>query len=567
MITHSEFPADPSLLTEPFSRRGSYLSIRRYSLQTNANPKKLGGVWLRQHHGHGKLSDLLAEIRVNGEEPASVWDEAKLTLHQDGNPAAGVEIVFDGTRGLRFRGRGCSMRLSFPSAPGAGLYPVQNGNWELNARACQCKLMLRPVSGEIHAHGAWEGESSSGMELVCDPDAEGGWELGLEMFQSTWISHELRPFEVLEAEVRNDFAAFLEGISPAQPEWEAARVRASYVNWSAIVGASGHFRRPAMLMSKNNMANVWSWDHAFNAIALLPGHPELALDQMRLMADRQNEFGAFPDAQNDMFEHFNFCKPPIHGWAVSIQRRLCPEAYTEAVLEETLRWLEPWTRWWLDHRMWPEPRLPYYLHGNDSGWDNSTFFLKGVPMLTPDLPCFLALQCGELAEIHSTLGREQEAEAWRARAGELREHLLATLWNGERFVAMKVPEQIPIAADTLIETMPLVLGADLPEEIRAKVIGRLQRYLTPHGLATEYPESPHYRSDGYWRGPIWAPSTLLIYDGLVRAGEDALAETIRQRFLTLCVKSGFAENFDALTGAPLRDKAYTWTSSVFLYLQ
>jgi hypothetical protein len=31
-------------------------------------------------------------------------------------------------------------------------------------------------------------------------------------------------------------------------------------------------------------------------------------------------------------------------------------------------------------------------------------------------------------------------------------------------------------------------------------------------------------------------------------------------------RGGLAENFDALTGAPLRDKAYTWTASVFLML-
>ncbi len=33
-----------------------------------------------------------------------------------------------------------------------------------------------------------------------------------------------------------------------------------------------------------------------------------------------------------------------------------------------------------------------------------------------------------------------------------------------------------------------------------------------------------------------------------------------------CAVSGFAENFNAVTGDPLRDPAYTWTSSVFLTL-
>ena len=42
--------------------------------------------------------------------------------------------------------------------------------------------------------------------------------------------------------------------------------------------------------------------------------------------------------------------------------------------------------------------------------------------------------------------------------------------------------------------------------------------LTPYGLATELPTSPHYLDDGYWRGPIWAPATVLVEDGLRRAG-------------------------------------------------
>ena len=80
------------------------------------------------------------------------------------------------------------------------------------------------------------------------------------------------------------------------------------------------------------------------------------------------------------------------------------------------------------------------------------------------------------------------------------------------------------------------------------------------------PSSPHYQADGYWRGPIWAPSTVLIEDGLRRAGHIDLADEISRRFRALCERSGFAENFDAQTGAGLRDRAYTWTASSYLIL-
>jgi glycogen debranching enzyme len=80
------------------------------------------------------------------------------------------------------------------------------------------------------------------------------------------------------------------------------------------------------------------------------------------------------------------------------------------------------------------------------------------------------------------------------------------------------------------------------------------------------PGTPEYEADGYWRGPIWAPSTVLIENGLRRAGFIELADTVSERFRALCEKSGFAENFDALTGEGLRDRAYTWTASAYLLL-
>ena len=57
---------------------------------------------------------------------------------------------------------------------------------------------------------------------------------------------------------------------------------------------------------------------------------------------------------------------------------------------------------------------------------------------------------------------------------------------------------------------------------------------------------------------------MLIVDGLMRCGKkDLVIETVRQ-FADMVNASGFAENFDAMTGQGLRDRAYTWTASVFL---
>ena len=114
--------------------------------------------------------------------------------------------------------------------------------------------------------------------------------------------------------------------------------------------------------------------------------------------------------------------------------------------------------------------------------------------------------------------------------------------------------------------MPLVLGTRLPEPVLVALEARTRGHLTEHGLATELPSSPLYEDDGYWRGPIWAPATALLEDGLRAGGFTDLADAVSARFRALCERSGFAENFDARTGAGLRDRAYTWTAAVYLML-
>ncbi|MBV1900153.1 MAG: hypothetical protein KUG56_00625, partial [Kordiimonadaceae bacterium] len=72
--------------------------------------------------------------------------------------------------------------------------------------------------------------------------------------------------------------------------------------------------------------------------------------------------------------------------------------------------------------------------------------------------------------------------------------------------------------------------------------------------------------DGYWRGPIWGPSTYLIFSGLLRCGFQDLAFDIAERFCSMCRANDFAENHHALTGERLRDRGFTWTASTFMLM-
>jgi putative isomerase len=167
------------------------------------------------------------------------------------------------------------------------------------------------------------------------------------------------------------------------------------------------------------------------------------------------------------------------------------------------------------------------------------------------------------------LGKNDEADDWKKKSDHLLKHMLDELWDGDRFITVNIEDgSVNEKSLSSQRFIPFIVGKKLPDDIRAKMIKDLKGggYLTDWGIATESIHSPFYQHNGYWTGPIWAPHTLIIADGLKRAGEHELSKEIAQKFCNLCVKSGFAENFDPKTGEALRDTAYTWTASVFLLL-
>ena len=360
------------------------------------------------------------------------------------------------------------------------------------------------------------------------------------------------------------FGSFADDVAPWRDESTPAAELAAYVLWSATVRPAGFLARPGVLMSKHWMNKVWSWDHCFNSLALAAGRPELAWDQFQAPFDHQDPSGALPDSVAHSEILYNFVKPPIHGWTLSHLRR---QLHINPVdLRSTYHRLADWTRFWLTHRRAPGRSLAHYQHGNDSGWDNATCFDPERVIESPDLAAFLVLQLRELADLAAELGKHDDAAAWRRGAEQMYVDLIEHLWTGQRFRVRGVLSGDTWTSSSLLDLMPIVLGAELDPAIGDVLAERIAAHLTPYGLATELPTSPHYAADGYWRGPVWAPSTVLIEDGLRRAGHSDLADDISDRFRALCEKSGFAENFDALTGAGLRDRAYTWTASAYLVL-
>ena len=501
-------------------------------------------------------------------------ERARLSLDED----RWAEIRFTKHTGLRILGQNLGVKLTAAVGSNSVAYAPTETCTVFNLRratrryACECLAGLSELQQQAKATDT--DYESSEMSLLLSPGEDGRFELAMDEFWSTWNPPARESAEELSRSIREEFDAFLNALPAVEPEWQDAAELATYVLWSCTQSPSGQFIREPVFMSLNVMDQVWSWDHCFNAMALAEGHPGFAWDQWQLPFDLQDDFGAIPDGFNDVFKHFNFCKPPVHGWTVLELLNASAEPSVE-FLQQAFEHLSRHTEWFLTHRTLPGMTLPYYLHGNDSGWDNSTMFDQGVPLMAPDLTALLVVQCEALADLaeklsnHGNASLKEQTQTWHSKRNSLLEALIHELWDGDCFRPLRLVDGktcVPVESNSLIPFIPIFLGRRLPEDILTKLATGLERFVTDHGIATEAPDSPEYTEDGYWRGPVWAPSTYIIYTGLKQAGFDELAERIRQGFLRTCEAGGFAENFNALTGAPLRDKAYTWTASVFLLL-
>lgn len=366
-------------------------------------------------------------------------------------------------------------------------------------------------------------------------------------------------------------------------EWEAYRAPmpvipagreegaelALYTLWSATVRHGGNYAYDAVLMAKKFMCAVWAWDHCFNAMALTYVHPQAGLEQFLLPFAFQAPSGQVPDCfGRDGMLPFGGTKPPIHGWCFS--KMMDIHDWDTETLRTVYGHLERWTDWWFTYRDLDGNGLPDYPLALDSGWDNSSLLEHGFFLESADLASFLVLQLHALARIARKLDDEPAARQWEAKAAELQQRMIDVLWTGEYFTSRRSGGEIIDQEPTsMLSVMPLVLGDLLDRDLYAKLLEQLiTRYLTAHGPATEAYAGPLYEPDGYWTGPIWAPSTYLLIDGLRRGGNAELANDIARRFCDMIqhIAGGNYENFDALTGKGLRAPGYSWTAAVNLQL-
>lgn len=549
----------------PFSRRGSYLALFRKSQDglggDASRPISIrclsGSMWECPEIFHLAMLSGGAEVLFAEESTGEV---ATLQAQQGGGT---VRIVFQDADTIRFRGQGAGLALNSPSK--TVMFPHGPKAWQCRVTSTS-QLIVNPLVGQMTLTPTQDGKACTSLRI----QPEGGvFELTVRRITSSG-----RPAEAVGSfddcvnrtgqEIRQWVARF--AAMPAGFE-ELGQMEA-FILWNLLVNPHGNNKRELVLASKVGLVGTWSWDHMWNVLALRNVDADMAWDQLMGVIDHQDEMGAFPDCFSDNTKILTYVKPPIHGFMLGWLERNCDWVGRR-------HWLEAYgplckaTNWWLDQRDDDGDGVPHYLHGNDSGWDNSTAFDEGTPLESPDLSAWLILQMEWLASTATRLGFNTDAAMWKARATDLQKKMLEHFWTGDRLVAKLSTSHKIVESESLLVRLPLVLGKRLPKEVQDWLIGELSaegRFLCEHGYASEALTSPKHKTLGYWRGNIWPATILIVVDALQQVGQQKLAASVIERFLKLVRDHGDYENYDARTGAGQFDHPLAWTACNVLIL-
>ena len=181
--------------------------------------------------------------------------------------------------------------------------------------------------------------------------------------------------------------------------------------------------------------------------------------------------------------------------------------------------------------------------GTDNQWSRggalSSFEIEGV-----DLASYLIRELRAMAVVAAHLGIKGDAAAFNKRGDEVARLINAVLWDEKEGMYFdrneKTGKRVYVKSAT--NFMPLFAGAATPERAKRMVQDHL---LNPAEFWLTYPVAsyaktePDYYQGSYhecnWRGPTWAPTNYMIFQGLQQYGFHAEARELARRLFHMAV--------------------------------
>jgi putative isomerase len=430
-------------------------------------------------------------------------------------------------------------------------------------------------SGQIVRNQIQPEEGGYQVEIVIRAEQDNVINIAIHPSAAVEVT-EMLPFSTILQVAEKRWEAWFKQVPPVKERYLRTYSYAWWVMGNNLISPLGHVSFEAMMPSKLNYVGLWLWDSALHALAFRYCDPLLARNQIRAVISHQLPNGMLPDAVYDEGLVFTIdhpivgevTKPPILSWAALKLHETHPDV---SFLREIYPAMIRCNAWWFSMNDDDSDGLVQYTHPYSSGLDDSPLWDYGMPVESPDINTYLAVQMESFSKIAAILGLVGESEMWHRRKIALVRRMIKDMWDEEAGVFWALKDEEPIKVITPFNLYPLWTG-ELPESITNRLIDQLldpSQFGGTYVIPTVARSDPHYDPQTMWRGPVWANINYFFIEALEKVGQIDFANRLMAQTLEMISEQrDMYEFYDAETGQPPQKSAniFGWTAAIFIDL-
>jgi hypothetical protein len=241
--------------------------------------------------------------------------------------------------------------------------------------------------------------------------------------------------------------------------------------------------------------------------------------------------------------------------------------------DRLVKYIDKWFTYDSDHN-----GLPVWNSADAAGTDNqwsrggalSSFQTEGV-----DLASYLIRELRAMSVIATHLNLGADSKAFNQHAGQVAKLINSTFWDEKQGMYFdrneKTGERIYVKSAT--NFMPLFAGAATPQRAKRMIQEHLlnpEEFWLAYPVASYAKTEPDYYQGSHrecnWRGPTWAPTNYMIFQGLRAYGYKSDARELATRLFNMALLKNpvLREYYNAETGEGLGQTRF-WGFTALYY--
>jgi hypothetical protein len=240
-------------------------------------------------------------------------------------------------------------------------------------------------------------------------------------------------------------------------------------------------------------------------------------------------------------------------------------------LKEVFPPLLAYYQWYRTNRSWPDGS--YFSSGWGSGMDNQPRLPKGDefdPRFSTGFLSWIDITLQQIVvskimiAMADVLNRQNDVKDLKNEIEKLSDYVIKNMWDEKTAFFYDRYRDGTLNNVKSIAAFWSLLAGVVPPESSDKFIAHLdnpKEFNRVHRIPTLSADNPHYDpNNGYWNGPVWAPTNYMVLRGLTKYGKDSLAHEIALNHVInvtkVFIQTGtFWENYitDAVGGTAMKN--------------